>query len=75
MSRFISEYLGTIAIGVLLTAGVGAIIASMIRSKRKGGSASCGCGCANCSHGENCGAQPSSLAGNDVSAVGRERTK
>jgi hypothetical protein len=75
MSRFMSEYLGTIAIGLLLAVGVAALIASMIRGKRKGKSASCGCGCANCphgeQHGEHCGTQPSSLAGNGISAAER----
>ncbi len=40
---------GTILVGLALLAVVIAIICSLIRGRRKGGScASCGCGCSSC---------------------------
>ncbi len=40
---------GTIFVGLVLLALVAAIIFSLLRARRKGGScAACGCGCASC---------------------------
>jgi hypothetical protein len=49
MLTFIMANIGTIAVGLVLLAVVGAIIRSMINDKKKGKS-SCGCGCEGCSH-------------------------
>lgn len=47
MLAWLSENIATILICVLLIAIAAAIIAGLIRNKKKGIS-SCGCGCANC---------------------------
>lgn len=47
MLTWIMENLATIIISAALILAVAAIIAGMIRGKRKGKS-SCGCGCAGC---------------------------
>lgn len=47
MLTWIMENMATIIISVILMIVVAAIIASMVRNKRKGKS-SCGCGCAGC---------------------------
>lgn len=47
MLAWISENIATILICIALLAVVAAIVAKMVRDKKKGKS-SCGCGCANC---------------------------
>jgi len=47
MLTWIMENMATIIISVILMIVVAAIIASMVRNKRKG-KYSCGCGCAGC---------------------------
>ena len=47
-----AENIGTIIVVAILLLVVGAAVFSIVRSKRKGKSPSCGCGCANCAmHG------------------------
>lgn len=53
MLTWISENIATIIICMVLIAVVTAVIASMVRSKKKGKS-SCGCGCANCAMKDSC---------------------
>lgn len=53
MFTWIYENLPTIMICAILIAVVIAIIASMVRDKKKGKS-SCGCGCANCAMSGSC---------------------
>ncbi len=49
-----AENIGTIIVVAILLLVVGAAVFSIVRSKRKGKSPSCGCGCANCAmHGIN----------------------
>lgn len=53
MLTWIMENMATIIISVILMIVVAAIIASMVRNKRKGKS-SCGCGCAGCAMNGTC---------------------
>ncbi|MDD7035756.1 MAG: FeoB-associated Cys-rich membrane protein [Firmicutes bacterium] len=53
MFNWISENLATIIICAVLAAIVVAIIAGMIRNKKKGKS-SCGCGCSSCPMSGSC---------------------
>lgn len=53
MFAWISENIATILICIVLLGIVAAIIAGIIRDKKKGKS-SCGCGCANCPMSDSC---------------------
>lgn len=53
MLTWIMENMATIIISAALILAVAAIIAGMIRGKRKGKS-SCGCGCAGCAMNGTC---------------------
>lgn len=53
MLTWIMGNMATIIISVILMIVVAAIIASMVRNKRKGKS-SCGCGCAGCAMNGTC---------------------
>lgn len=53
MLTWIMGNLATIIVSAVLILVVVAVIASMVRSKRRGKS-SCGCGCASCSAGSCC---------------------
>lgn len=53
MLAWITENLATIIICAVLLAAVAAIIAGMIRNKKKG-KTSCGCGCSTCSMSGSC---------------------
>lgn len=53
MFAWISENIATILICIVLLGIVAAIIAGIIRDKKKGKS-SCGCGCANCPMSGSC---------------------
>lgn len=53
MLTWIMENMATIIISAVLIIIVAAVIASMVRSKRRGKS-SCGCGCASCPAGSCC---------------------
>ena len=48
MLAFIAENLATILISALLLAVVAGIVAGMVKKKKSGKSAVCGCGCAGC---------------------------
>ncbi len=61
MLTWIMENMATIIISAVLIFAVAAVIASMVRSKRKGKS-SCGCGCAGCAMNGACHlAEPETL--------------
>lgn len=61
MLTWIMENMATIIISAVLIFVVAAVIASMVRSKRKGKS-SCGCGCAGCAMNGACHpAEPETL--------------
>lgn len=49
MLTVILEYLPTVIIALVLIGIVAAIIAGMVRDKKKGKSCGCGCGCSGCS--------------------------
>ncbi len=49
MLTFLAANIGTIVVGFIVLAVVGAIICVMVNNKKKGGS-SCSCGCEGCSH-------------------------
>ena len=52
MFSWITENLGTILITLVLLVIVGAIVAPLLKNRKKGKS-SCGCGCAHCAmHGQ-----------------------
>ena len=52
MLSWITENLGTILITLVLLVIVGAIVATLLKNRKKGKS-SCGCGCAHCAmHGQ-----------------------
>lgn len=56
MFAWITENMGTIIVSAILIIAVAAVIAGMVRGRKKGRS-SCGCGCAGCAmngacHGE-----------------------
>ena len=53
MITWIMENMATIIISAVLLLVVGAVIAGMVRGKRKGKS-SCGCGCAGCAMNDAC---------------------
>ncbi|MDR1805886.1 MAG: FeoB-associated Cys-rich membrane protein [Clostridium sp.] len=48
MLTFLSENLGTLAVGAALAALLLAVIISLVKKKKKGGCASCDCGCEGC---------------------------
>jgi hypothetical protein len=50
---WIMANIGTIIVGIMLTAVIVAIIIKMVNDKKKGVS-SCGCGCANCAMKGSC---------------------
>lgn len=50
---WLSENLGTIIVAVLLIGVISAVIASLIRDRKKGKS-SCGCNCAHCAMAQSC---------------------
>ena len=54
MFKWIAENWLTLVIVVALCGVVTAVIVSMIKKKRKGGSLSCGCGCASCPMSGSC---------------------
>lgn len=56
MFAWLMENMATIIISAILLAAVAAVIAGMVRGKRKGKSA-CGCGCAGCSMNGFCHSQ------------------
>lgn len=53
MFAWIMENMATIIIGAILVVVVAAIIAGIVREKKKGKS-SCGCGCAGCAMNGTC---------------------
>jgi hypothetical protein len=46
----LSQYLGTILVGILLLGIVTAIVVKMIRDKKKGKNPACSYGCPSCTH-------------------------
>ncbi|MBQ1771134.1 MAG: FeoB-associated Cys-rich membrane protein [Clostridia bacterium] len=50
---WLSENLGTIIVAVLLIGVISAVIAGLIRDRKKGKS-SCGCNCAHCAMAQSC---------------------
>lgn len=56
MLTWFTENLATIIISAALLAAVAAVIAGMLRDKKKGKSA-CGCGCASCAMSGACHSQ------------------
>lgn len=61
MFVWLSQYIGTIIICLILVAVFGLLIWSMIRDKKKGKS-SCGGSCSSCAMGYHCHAAPSQAA-------------
>ena len=53
MLEWLAANLATILVSLALLGLVGAVVAYMVRNKKKGKS-SCGCGCANCPMNGNC---------------------
>ena len=53
MLQFLGENAGTIGLSVLLILAVSAVIAHLVRRKKRGES-SCGCGCGCCGAAETC---------------------
>lgn len=53
MLAWLSENIATVIICAVLIAAVSAIIASMVKNKKKGKS-SCGCGCSDCPVNSSC---------------------
>ncbi|MDE5671723.1 MAG: FeoB-associated Cys-rich membrane protein [Eubacterium sp.] len=53
MLAFLTENLATIIIAVIVIGILAAVIAKMIKDKKKG-KTSCGCGCENCAASEIC---------------------
>ena len=54
MIAWLAQNLGTIIISLVLAAIVIMIIASMIKSRKKGTPSSCSCGCSGCSGCSHC---------------------
>ena len=55
MLEWLSQYIGTIIICLVLVAFFALLIWSMIRDKKKGkSSCGCGCGCSGCAMAEQC---------------------
>lgn len=54
MFEWIGKNIGTIIVLAVLVTIVTLIIVKLIRDKRKGGSASCGCGCESCAMHSSC---------------------
>lgn len=57
MIEFLSENLGSIIVGAVLLAIVGAVVAIMVLAKKKGRS-TCGGGCAGCPMAGSCHQKP-----------------
>ena len=53
MPDFVTENLGTVIVGAILTLIVFSVLAMMIRNKKKGKS-SCSCGCSECPFSGKC---------------------
>ncbi len=53
MFAWITENMGTIIVSAILIIAVAAVIAGMVRGRKKGRS-SCGCGCAGCAMNGTC---------------------
>ncbi|MDR1570690.1 MAG: FeoB-associated Cys-rich membrane protein [Oscillospiraceae bacterium] len=51
---FITDYGGTIFVGLILLSIIALILRKFARDKRAGKSVVCGCGCSNCPHGAAC---------------------
>ncbi len=50
MFAWIAENWGTLLVGAAVLAAVGAVVVSMVRRKKRGGSlGGCSCGCGSCS--------------------------
>ncbi|MDD4797319.1 MAG: FeoB-associated Cys-rich membrane protein [Eubacteriales bacterium] len=54
MLAFITENLGTIVVSAVLLAVVAAIVTGMVKKRRSGKSATCGCGCEGCPSASMC---------------------
>ncbi len=54
MLQFITENIATIIISVLLLAVVFFIVRKLVRDKKNGKSAGCGCSCSGCSGSSEC---------------------
>ncbi|MCH5298925.1 MAG: FeoB-associated Cys-rich membrane protein [Ruminococcus sp.] len=54
MIHFITNYLGTIIIALVLLAVVCAVLYSMRRKRKAGKNPTCGCGCSGCPSAEIC---------------------
>lgn len=57
MLDFLSNYWGTLVIGVIVAAAVVLIVLKMARDKKKGRT-SCGCGCSGCPSAGICHGKP-----------------
>ena len=53
MFQWLGKNIGTMIVLALIVAGAAAVIRSMIKTKKNGGS-SCSCGCSSCAMSESC---------------------
>ena len=61
LNVFVTEYLGTVAVGALVLLLIGSLAISLYRSKKragKSGGCGCGCGCSGCPMSAKCHAIP-----------------
>lgn len=68
MYTWLMENMATIVVGAVLMIAAAAVIAGMVRSKRKGKS-SCGCGCSGCPAGSMCAMSGVRNPGEQESAI------
>lgn len=54
MIKWLSENYITVIVLAVLAAAVAGVLISLVRKKKKTGSAGCTCGCANCPYSGNC---------------------
>lgn len=59
LNVFVTEYLGTVAVGALVLLLIGSLAISLYRSKKRAkNSGTCGCGCSGCPMSAKCHAIP-----------------
>ncbi|MDR1927326.1 MAG: FeoB-associated Cys-rich membrane protein [Oscillospiraceae bacterium] len=54
MAAFVSEYLGTIFVLLVVLGTVVGVIVKLVKDKKKGKCPGCACGSGACPHGANC---------------------
>ena len=57
MISFLTQNIGTIAVGLIIAGIVAAVVIKIVRDKKRGKCVSCDCGCAGCPKASSCGTE------------------